>query len=96
MLCEGFFKLKSDIPKYLIWGYYIFPHAYTFRIFMHNEFVHIDKLDSKLYADGQAVLNFYGMKTVHVTYDLLILVAFVVGLQLIFAAVLQRYHTGLR
>lgn len=32
MLCEGFFLVKSDIPDYLKWGYWIAFHSYTFRI----------------------------------------------------------------
>ncbi len=96
MLCEGFFKLKSDIPDYLIWGYYMFPHTYAFRTFMYNEFKPIDSLDSLLYADGNAVLKFYSMDEVVPKWDLLILLLFAIVLQLIFAAVLQRYHTGMR
>lgn len=96
MVCEGFFKLKSEIPDYLIWGYYMFPHAYTFRTFMYNEFNPINKFNSMLFADGHAVLKFYGMANVVMKWDLLIILSFTIGLQLIFAMVLQRYHTGLR
>jgi hypothetical protein len=30
MLCEGFFKLKPDIPAYLMWGYHMAPHTCEF------------------------------------------------------------------
>ena len=29
MLCEGFFKLKDDIPDYLIWGYHMVKRQYS-------------------------------------------------------------------
>eukprot|EP00465_Bigelowiella_longifila_P011906 CAMPEP_0185253788 /NCGR_PEP_ID=MMETSP1359-20130426/2388_1 /TAXON_ID=552665 /ORGANISM="Bigelowiella longifila, Strain CCMP242" /LENGTH=188 /DNA_ID=CAMNT_0027836215 /DNA_START=150 /DNA_END=716 /DNA_ORIENTATION=- len=39
MLCQGFFIVKSQIPPWFIWGYYIAFTTYSFRIFMHNELV---------------------------------------------------------
>ena len=56
MLCEGFFKLKDDIPDYLVWGYHMAPHTYTFRVFMHNEFHPIKNLKSSQFA-GQSLLR---------------------------------------
>mmetsp|Transcript_16149 Transcript_16149/g.19100 ORF Transcript_16149/g.19100 Transcript_16149/m.19100 type:complete len:599 (-) Transcript_16149:179-1975(-) len=96
MLCEGFFKIRSEIPDYLIWGYHISPHSYTFRIFMYNEFHPIKNFESILYADGEDVLKFYNMKDVNVTSDLLVLLAFTIGIQFAFGFVLWKYHTGLR
>jgi ABC-type multidrug transport system ATPase subunit len=96
MLCEGFFKVKSEIPDYLIWGYYISPHTYTFRTFMYNEFHPIKSFDSIMYKDGDAVLKFYDIQNVNMTNDLLVLVGFTIVVQCIFAWVLYKYHTGLR
>lgn len=96
MLCEGFFKVKSEIPDYLIWGYHVSPHSYTFRVFMYNEFHPIKNLDSALYADGEDVLKFYSMENVNMTADLLVLLAFTIGVQIAFGFVLWKYHTGLR
>lgn len=96
MLCEGFFRVKSDIPDYLIWGYYLGFHTYSFRVFMWNEFHPINHFDSQQYKDGDAVLRFYDMGKVDVAADLLVLVAWVVFFQVAFALVLQIYHTGLR
>ena len=96
MLCQGFFKLKEDIPPYLIWGYHMAPHTYTFRVFMHNEFNPIAKLDSMMYKDGQAVLDFYGMGDVNVRSDLIVLLLIALGIQVLFALVLQYFHTGKR
>jgi ABC-type multidrug transport system permease subunit len=31
MLCEGFFQIKSDIPPWFIWVYYLGFHTYSFR-----------------------------------------------------------------
>lgn len=96
MLCEGFFKLKADIPPYLIWGYHMAPHTYTFRTFMYNEFHPIKKLDSLMYEDGDAVLKFYSMEDTKMGRDMLVLLCCALGTQLLFAAVLQKFHTGLR
>lgn len=96
MLCEGYFKIKSDIPPYLIWGYYIGFHTYSFRTFMYNEFHPIKNFDSQLYADGDAVLKFYDMDNVNVGSDLGVLLAYTVVLQILFWFLLHRYHTGKR
>jgi hypothetical protein len=96
MLCEGFFKVKSEIPDYLIWGYYVSPHAYTFRTFMFNEFKPIKNLDSVFFEDGEDVLKFYNMRNVNMTSDLFVLLAFTLGIQLLYAFVLHKYHHGLR
>lgn len=96
MLCEGFFKLKNDIPDYLIWGYHIAPHTYSFRTFMYCEFHPIGTLESVQFADGDAVLDFYDMSDVKPARDMLVLFLFTVLTQLVFASVLHKYHTGLR
>ena len=31
MLCQGFFQIKSDIPPWFIWVYYMGFHTYSFR-----------------------------------------------------------------
>ena len=38
MLTEGFFLIKSNIPPWWIWMYYIGFHTYSFESFMYNEF----------------------------------------------------------
>jgi hypothetical protein len=96
MICQGFFKLKGDIPDYLIWGYYMAPHTYSFRVFMHNEFSNLGDLNSLIYADGEAVLRFYFMGNVNVGSELMILVLVAVGVQFAFALVLYFLHTGKR
>ena len=96
MLCEGFFKVKSEIPDYLKWGYYIAFHSYTFRIFMHNEFNPINNLDCKPFCDGEEVLRFYDMGDVDVAADFGVLIGFAVFFQLCFAVVLYKFHTGRR
>lgn len=46
MLCQGYMIVKSQIPDYLIWGYYIAFHTYSFKGFMHNEFKDIASFSS--------------------------------------------------
>jgi hypothetical protein len=38
MLCEGFFQIRSDIPPWFIWVYYMGFHTYAFRAAVVNEF----------------------------------------------------------
>ncbi|EKX38776.1 hypothetical protein GUITHDRAFT_115105 [Guillardia theta CCMP2712] len=96
MLCEGFMKIKSDIPDYFIWGYYIAFHTYSFRVFMVNEFEPIKHFNSLQYSDGKAVLDFYDMSDKPVYKDLSILAGYALGLQLIFGMILQVFHKGKR
>ena len=70
---------------------------YTFRVFMHNEFDPINHFDEGTrFVDGQAVLAFYDMENVNVARDLGVLVGYAVFFQILFAMILQKYHTGLR
>jgi hypothetical protein len=96
MLCEGFFIVKSKIPGYLIWGYYLAPHTYTFRMFMHNEFDSAGEFNSRVFPSGTSVLEFYDMTNVNILYDTLILILFAVGLQTFFGSALYFLHTGRR
>uniref|UniRef100_A0A7S0EUT3 ABC transporter domain-containing protein n=1 Tax=Hanusia phi TaxID=3032 RepID=A0A7S0EUT3_9CRYP len=97
MLCEGFMKIRDDIPDYFIWGYYIAFHTYSFRAFMVNEFENIDYfVNSPQFGDGQAVLRFYNMENKPVWKDLLIVLGYALGLQLIFGTILQVFHKGKR
>jgi len=96
MLCEGFFRVKSDIPEYLQWAYHLAFHTYTFRIFMHNEFNRIHDFDGPQFHDGHDVLRFYDMNNVTVRWDFLVLLAWVVFFQLAFGLVLHVFHTGRR
>ena len=97
MLCEGFFIVKDDIPVYFIWGHYMAFHTYVFRGFMANEFEHIDAFDEGApFANGEQVLAFYGMDDVAVGRDLGIVVAFGGLFFILYALVLQVFHTGRR
>lgn len=61
---------------------------------MHNEFNPVDEFSdvrSPAWATGEKVLEFYDMNNVDVAADLSVLVAFVVGFQIIYYLVL-RFH----
>ena len=90
MLCEGFFIVRADIPPWLIWGYYIAPHTYSFRTFMFNEFASIPAFNTTGgVKTGLQVLEFYGMSDVVVWQDLLTLLAFAALFQFAFWLVLH-------
>jgi ABC-type multidrug transport system permease subunit len=96
MLCEGFLKIKSQIPGYLIWGHYMAPHTYTFRIFMYNEFNDLGALQSQQFPTGKDVLRFYDMENADIVADFIVLVAFAAAFQLVFFSALYFLHTGKR
>jgi len=81
MLTEGFLVLKSNLPVYWIWSYYIGFHTYSFRVFMFNEFDGLDiECDQSVcaYKSGEDVLDVYDMEDVNIGADLLVL--FCIGL----------------
>jgi len=96
MLCQGFLKIKSEIPDYLIWGHYMAPHTYTFRVFMYNEFRDIGALSSGIYGTGNDVLKFYDMEDTDVTTDLVVIAGFALLFQFFFGTALFYLHNGKR
>ncbi|CAI5723738.1 unnamed protein product [Hyaloperonospora brassicae] len=88
MLCEGFMVPRESIPSYWIWGYYMAFHSYSFESFVFKQF------ESETSAEAKAILTKYGMENVDVTRDMLILVGYVVVLQVMYVAILWRFHTG--
>jgi len=100
MLCCGFFIVQHDIPAFLLWGYYIAPHTYIFRIFMINEFKSINEFDSTRYGeekdDGMAVLEFYHMDHQDMANGFIPLLGYVGLFNILFAVVLHYRHTGVQ
>jgi len=68
--------VKSEIPDYLIWGYYIAFHTYSFEAFMYNEFKETGSFDSAQLPSGEAVLKLYEMEDVEVWKDAVILIGY--------------------
>merc|ERR1712137_1083987 len=89
MLFGGFVVIKSTIPHWLTWGWYIAPHTYAFRAFMYNEFAGIKHFDGE-FPDGMAVLEFYNMENAVIWHDLLVLFAWAVALQIVFYLLLKN------
>uniref|UniRef100_A0AAV1V5T7 ABC transporter domain-containing protein n=1 Tax=Peronospora matthiolae TaxID=2874970 RepID=A0AAV1V5T7_9STRA len=88
MLCEGFMVPRESIPGYWIWGYYVAFHSYSFESFVFKQFEHETSDEAK------AILTKYGMENVDVTRDMLILVGYVVIFQIMYMAILWKFHTG--
>ncbi|EKX42629.1 hypothetical protein GUITHDRAFT_73695 [Guillardia theta CCMP2712] len=96
MLCEGFMKVKNDIPDWFIWGYYMAFHTYSFRAFMVNEFEGIQYFDSPQFHNGREVLAFYNMEDHPIWKDLLVVGGWAIALQIVFGTILQVFHKGKR
>ncbi|KUF99510.1 Dynein light chain 1 [Phytophthora nicotianae] len=90
MLCEGFMVPRDSIPDYWIWGYYLAFHSYSFESFVFKQF------ENETSEEAKAILAKYGMENVDVMQDMLYLVAYVAGFQLIFMFILWKFHTGRR
>ncbi|TMW55707.1 hypothetical protein Poli38472_010589 [Pythium oligandrum] len=90
MLCEGFMVPYNIMPDYWVWGYYLAFHTYSFESFMYNHFSQVNT------EAAWAILRQYGMDNVDVTRNMVILVGYVVGLQLIFLIILWAFYTGRR
>jgi len=88
MLCQGFLIVKSDIPGYFIWIYYIAFHTYSFEAFMHNEFSDIQSFDSPQFTTGEEVLEFYSMQNVKIWKDVVILICYFIILEIFTAIVM--------
>lgn len=87
MLCEGFMVPFSSMPDYWKWGYYVAFHTYSFESFM---FEHFSKENT---PEAWQVLRDYGMESVDVAKNMLILVAYAAGLQVMFCMILYFFHT---
>jgi ABC-type multidrug transport system ATPase subunit len=90
MLCEGFMVPRHAIPDYWIWAYYLAFHSYSFESFVYKQFVH----------DGSPraaqILARMGMENVDVPRNMAILAGYAVVLELLFAFILYKFHTGRR
>ena len=92
MLCEGFLIVYNDIPPWFIWGYYLGFHSYTFRTFMYNEFNEISEIVGSRFQNGKDVLAFYSMENVVIKDDLVILLGYILGIQILTAVIIKiRY-----
>ena len=89
MICCGFFIVYNDIPAWFIWGYYMAFHSYSFRIFMFNEFHDIGAFVGSNFQNGKQVLEFYSMGDVNVGNNLVILLGYILGLQIVTAIVMK-------
>ncbi|ETK86333.1 hypothetical protein F441_09162 [Phytophthora nicotianae CJ01A1] len=81
---------RDSIPDYWIWGYYLAFHSYSFESFVFKQF------ENETSEEAKAILAKYGMENVDVMQDMLYLVAYVAGFQLIFMFILWKFHTGRR
>ncbi|GMF11085.1 unnamed protein product [Phytophthora lilii] len=90
ILCMGLFVPRPAIPGYWIWGHYLGFLSYGFEALMYNQF-HAD--DS---PEAQLILSRFGMEDADLGRDLAIVAANAVAFELIFTAVLFKFHTGRR
>lgn len=91
MLCEGFFQIKSDIPPWFIWVYYMGFHTYSFRAAVVNEFKgrgDLDHANNPQWATGQDLLNYYNMGDAKVGDDCWVLFGYACAWYILYYIVL--------
>jgi len=90
MLCEGFMVPRDSIPDYWIWGYYLAFHTYSFETFVYKQFAEEN-------TEGAIrLLTRLGMTDVDAPRNMVILVGYAVGFELVFTWILYKFHTGRR
>ncbi|KAE8909314.1 hypothetical protein PF002_g26530 [Phytophthora fragariae] len=90
MLCEGFMVPRHAIPDYWLWAYYVAFHSYSFQSFVYEHFVHVDT------PTARAILERLDLTDVDTPWNMLILVCYAIGLEIVFTFILYKFHTGRR
>lgn len=93
MLCEGFFQVRSDIPPWFIWVYYMGFHTYAFRGSVVNEFQDRGRLldsTNPAWTSGEAVISYLGMSDAKPWRDALVLAGYALAWQLLYYLILLR------
>lgn len=87
MLCEGFMVIKSAIPGWWIWCYYIAFHTWSFQWFMYNEYN----------ESGTSILAMFDIPLdLEIWKNIVILIFYSIFLQLCLFGILYKFHTGKR
>lgn len=98
ILLQGFILVPSEFPQWLKWAHYIPYHTYSWRSHMVAEFGDSDLTftslhnETVLFYDGDAVLKDYEIEGVKTITDMLILLAYGIGVNLISTIVLHIKH----
>lgn len=90
MLVEGFMLPKPVIPDWWIWCYYLAFNSYSFRSYMAGQFNEAPGYEAAV------IRQRYNTRNVNQSDDMLILALYAVILQIIFALILYKFHTGKR
>ena len=60
-LCSGFFIPVDNMSWGIRWIAYVSPIRYIFRMFMRNQWTGVTNINSLIYPNGEAILNFFGL-----------------------------------
>lgn len=89
MLAEGFILPKNMIPNWWIWLNYIAFNSYSYDTYVAAQFNTESAFEAKVIVDR------YQSEDVNKSANMGILAAYAVGLQIIFALILWKFHTGM-
>ncbi|TMW64529.1 hypothetical protein Poli38472_011409 [Pythium oligandrum] len=91
-LVEGFMIPRAAIPTYWRWMHYLALHSYAFKTFLHMEFV--DGVDDPTKIPFEVTR--LGVEDVNVGENMATLAGYSLILEVVFALILYKVHTGRR
>ncbi|RHY20881.1 hypothetical protein DYB25_008186 [Aphanomyces astaci] len=90
MQMEGFMVPAKTMPAYWKWANTVAFHTYSFESFVHNQFTAMNTTRS------HEILARFGFEQVNVQQHMVVLGVYAIVLEVAFAAVLYKWHTGRR
>ncbi|KAF0718674.1 Aste57867_1548 [Aphanomyces stellatus] len=90
MVVEGFMLPLDAIPPAWQWLHYVAFHSYSFKSFLFKQF------DPQGTPSARAILVRFGVQDTNVDLNMAILAVYAMGLQVVYWAILVKYHTGRR
>ncbi|KAF0713779.1 Aste57867_4213 [Aphanomyces stellatus] len=90
MQVQGFMIPPPAMPSYWQWAHTLAFHSYSFETFVHQQFKAMDT------PRAAQILARFDFVQDHTTRNMLILVGYALVLEVLFAAILYKWHTGRR
>lgn len=93
-LCAGYAIVKTDIPSYFIWVYYVSFMTHSFTGMMDSQFRNLEGFVGVPFQNGEQILKYYSMDDDSISDDLLILLGYIIFTQLAIYIVMKVKYTS--
>lgn len=99
MSVMGYFVIYEDLPTFWKGPYYWAIHTYAWRAMMYNEYKDLilecpEGLQLCRFPTGMHVLRYFNMEDTDIVFDVSILFGLGVFYRIVFAFILEHFHTG--